>query len=506
MVWDLPSLQLKPVAKYFSVANANNVNIVAVFQDFDKKAIASRVSTLPKTFLDCLNSFKKSEVFSAKKGSCKFAYVLDQGVLKSILFVGLGHSTDCTLESLRCSGAQAWHKLLSTQTSHLNILHSMVADQLGAFAEGMLLAAYRFDKYKTVRDVPEYVGPSSIDLFVESISDLSFQQAIKRVIPLGQAVHLTRDWSNEPSNIGHPLYFAEQAKKLAKQYSLKYRVLNLKDALEEKMGLFLGVGQGSHREGCIVIVEYTPKAFKKSIALVGKGVTFDSGGISIKPSARMEDMKHDMTGAATVMGALLLAAQWKIKNKLIGVMAFTENMPGGKAIQPGNILTARNGKTVEIVNTDAEGRLVLADALDYAQDLQPDVVVDIATLTGAVGVALGKIRCAIFGNNDHTIRQLQQAADFCAERVWRLPLDDEYFEDMKSDYADMKNAVNDSYGGTIRGAIFLKQFIRKKMPWVHLDIALTAYDLGGLKHLPYFPRKGASGAYVRTLAKFAADY
>ena len=214
-------------------------------------------------------------------------------------------------------------------------------------------------------------------------------------------------------------------------------------------------------------------------------------------------MKHDMTGAATLFAATLLAAKLKVPNRVVTVLAFTENMPDGKAIQPGNILTARNGKTVEIINTDAEGRLILGDVLDYAHQFKPDAIVDAATLTGAVGIALGKHCSAILGNDENLIESLRRAGDNCGERLWQLPLYDEYFDDMKSEYADMKNSVNDSAGGTIRGAIFLKQFIKSGFKWAHLDIASLAWDLG---HLPYFPKKGASGAFVRTLARFAADF
>ena len=214
-------------------------------------------------------------------------------------------------------------------------------------------------------------------------------------------------------------------------------------------------------------------------------------------------MKHDMTGAATVMGAILLASKMKVPNRIVAVMAFTENMPSGNAVQPGNVITSRAGKTVEIINTDAEGRLILADALDYAQDLKPDAVIDVATLTGAVMVALGKICCGILGNDEGLVNAVRHAGDENGERIWELPVFDEYFEDLKSDYADMKNSANDPLGGTIRGAVFLKQFIKKGVRWAHLDIAATAWSVS---HLSYIPKRGASGLFVRTLAKFAADF
>jgi leucyl aminopeptidase len=193
----------------------------------------------------------------------------------------------------------------------------------------------------------------------------------------------------------------------------------------------------------------------------------------------------------------------KVQNRIIAVMAFTENMPDGNAIQPGNVLTSRAGKTVEVINTDAEGRLILADVLDYAQDFKPDAIIDVATLTGAVAIALGKFCCGILGNDEELIQSVRRAGEVNGERIWELPLYDEYFDDLRSDYADMRNSANDSYGGTIRGAAFLKQFIKKGMRWAHLDIAATA---NGVTHLSYIPKRGASGIYVRTLAQFAADF
>jgi leucyl aminopeptidase len=333
---------------------------------------------------------------------------------------------------------------------------------------------------------------------------------LQQVQASGAAIRVTRDWSNEPSNFGTPEYFAAEAKRLAKEYGLKCTILSEADAAKEKMGLFLGVGQGAEREGKIVVLEYTPKKSDKkpkknvkTIAFVGKGITFDSGGISIKPSMRMEEMKHDMTGAATVMGAILLASEMKVENRIIAIMGFTENMPSGNAIQPGNVLVSRAGKTVEVINTDAEGRLILADLLDYAQDFKPDAIVNAATLTGAVTIALGKHCCGIMGNDEQLIGAVKRAGESSGERIWELPLFDEYFDDLRSDYADMKNSANDGLGGTIRGGIFLKQFIKKGVKWAHLDIAATAW---GVTHFSYIPKKGASGIYVRTLAKFAADF
>ena len=350
--------------------------------------------------------------------------------------------------------------------------------------------------------------PALLDLLFVTRDKALKSQIDKRAPSFGhcRSGQVTRDWSNEPSNIRDARVLRGRAQRLAREYGLKCTILSEREAAREKMGLFLGVGQGCRARKqdrrSRVHSERSARAAKTS-ALVGKGVTFDSGGISIKPSARMEEMKHDMTGAATVMGAVLLAAAWKVPNRVVGIMAFTENMPDGNAIQPGNVLKSRTGKTVEIINTDAEGRLVLADVLDYAHDFNPDAIVDVATLTGAITVALGKLCTGMFGNDEALMDSLRRAADATGERVWQLPLYDEYFEDLRSDTADMKNSANDGYGGAIRGAIFLKQFIKKGTPWAHLDIAGTSSHLG---HLPYYPRRGASGASVRMLAQFAAEF
>jgi leucyl aminopeptidase len=215
-----------------------------------------------------------------------------------------------------------------------------------------------------------------------------------------------------------------------------------------------------------------------------------------------------MTGASTLFGAILLASKWKVPNRVIAVLGFVENMPDGEALQPGNVITARNGLTVEVINTDAEGRLVLADILDYAQDQKvggaaPAVVINAATLTGAVAVALGKYCCGLMTNDDGLAQQLIDAGKAHGERLWPLPQWDEYFDDLKTEYADMRNVANDGNGGTIRGGIFLKQFIRKGVKWAHLDIACTAW---GVTHLSYLPKKGASGLHVRTVARFLADF
>lgn len=503
-----------------------DAEVLGIFQDVSSKHKKALSHQGPYEAL--IEKFRRNGCFTASHGTLSYLRFGGNDPVENVLFIGLGLPTEASEEKFRAAGGHAWQRLKQEKNKCVliqadsffgvkrlpaNLSHSVL---IRAFCEGLLLSAYEFNKYKSKGETSPSVSKIQILTHEKGLKQF-LDKELPKLHALAEAVGVTRDWSNEPSNFGTPEYYAAEARKLAKQFGLRCTVLSEKEAQREKMGLFLGVGQGAEREGKIVVLEYNPPGTKnlkkgnpfKTIALIGKGITFDSGGISIKPSLKMEEMKHDMTGAATMMGAILLASRWQVPNRVIAVLAFTENMPDGNSIQPGNILKSRAGKTVEVINTDAEGRLILADAMDFAQDLKdtrgqkPDVLIDAATLTGAASIALGKHCCAILGNDDMLIETIRRAGEGCGERLWQLPLFDEYFEDLKSDYADMKNSANDSNGGTIRGAIFLKQFVRKGVLWAHLDIANTATHLG---HLPYHPKKGASGAYVRTLAKFLADY
>jgi len=482
-------------------------DLIFVFQDGAKKPVP------PKgPYSGLISKFRQAGGFEARAGSTQFVAFSGKGKAKHVLFVGLGVSGDLTHEKARQAGSYALSKFLGEKTKSVNVqVDSLFEGKnlkdpmsfLRAFGEGMVLSAYKFDRYKA-DSKDEVIGPSKVSYVSKNKTMHSALSGLaKDLMNVAECVNITRDWSNEPCNTGIPEYYAKEAARLAKAHGIKCRVLTEADAAKEKMALFLSVGAGSQHEGRIIVLDYHPKGAEKTVALVGKGITFDSGGISIKPSAKMEDMKHDMTGAATMMGAILLAAKRKVKNRVIAILAMNENMPDGKATNPSSVVRARNGKTVEIINTDAEGRLVLADVLDFAHDFKPDCIVNAATLTGAVLVALGKQCCGILGNDDGLIAQLKNIGDQNYERMWQLPMFDEYLEDMKTDVADLRNSCNDPYGGTIRGGIFLKQFIKKGMPWAHLDIAATGYGMG---HVAYYPKKGASGMHVRTLAQFAAEF
>ena len=482
--------------------------LIRLFFQNDKKNAALHGETPTE-----IQELAKSGTFTAAVRSAFFirASYIDH---TNLVAAGLGSKKEFSPEKARQTGAMVAGKILAEKVKHAGIdvdslLKSAPKAQseqiLAAFLEGFYLAQYTFDRHKTQKS--NAIKLEGVHLVSHDRKNDSWLKSIAEdTLTTVDCIFLTRDFSNEPSNIGTPEYFANEISKLCKAYGLKCKVMGEAEARKERMELFLSVGQGSERESKVVIMEYTPKGNSKGakhVSLVGKGVTFDSGGISIKPSVRMEDMKHDMTGAATMAGATLLAARLGARNKITTILVFAENMPSGNATQPGNIIKTRNGKTVEIINTDAEGRLVLADALDLAQDYEPDVIVDSATLTGACSIALGKLASALFSNDQKLADTLMKTSASTEEALWQLPLWDEYFEDLKSAYADMMNSANDSNGGTIRGAMFLKQFIKPGVKWAHVDLANRAYDQG---FIPYNPRKGSSGVYVRTFAEFAMSY
>jgi leucyl aminopeptidase len=290
---------------------------------------------------------------------------------------------------------------------------------------------------------------------------------------------------------------------MAKEYGISCKVLDRKALEKEKCGALLGVGQGSANPPYMIVLEYKPKSAKKTLAFVGKAVTFDSGGISIKPGQGMEEMKHDMSGGANVIAATLLAAKLKVPAHIVCVVPSAENMPDGNAIVPSAILTSRNGKTIEVQNTDAEGRLILADALDYAQDYKPDAIVDVATLTGAVVMALSNIAAGIMGNDNKIVSKWKEAAAETEERYVELPIFPEYADDMKSKIADLKNIGAEKGAGSQKGGAFLREFIRKGNKWLHVDVAGTAWATGKFS---YQPTNGGTGHTVRTLVQFARDF
>jgi leucyl aminopeptidase len=306
-------------------------------------------------------------------------------------------------------------------------------------------------------------------------------------------VTLARELANRPGNHCTPTLLAEEALRLGKTHGLKVEVLDRKDMEKLGMGAFLAVAQGSEQPPKFIVARWQGAGRKEApVVLVGKGVTFDTGGISLKPAAEMDEMKFDMGGAASVLGTLHALAKLKAAVNVVGLIAATENMPGGRAVKPGDVVTTMSGQTVEILNTDAEGRLILCDALTYAERLKPAAVVDVATLTGACVIALGHLRSGLFSPDDTLAEELLRAGDEAHDPCWRMPIDDDYGDALKSNFADMGN-VGPRAGGAITAAMFLKRFAAK-FPWAHLDIAGTAWKSGAAK--------GATGRPVPLLTRF----
>ena len=362
-----------------------------------------------------------------------------------------------------------------------------------ALAEGILLGSFRFEKHKSKKEEP---SPANIYFLNDGLKPV-----IERASIICEATNLARAWAHEPANIINPVTLAEQVQALAKEEGLKCTVLDEKQLTEMGAGAIVAVGQGSANPSRLIVLEYQPEAGKKvqPIALVGKAITFDTGGYSIKTTPGMVGMKYDKCGAMAVIGTMVAAARLKLQIPIVGVLAASENMISNIAYRPNDILKTLSGKTVEIISTDAEGRLVLCDALAYTQQtFQPRVMIDLATLTGGVVTALGSNRAGLFSNRDELVSALFTAGESTHERLWHLPLDDEYFELIKSDDADMKNSSGTPKAHPIVGGIFLKQFVNDETPWAHLDIAgVSDWD----KDMPYCP-KGASGFGVRLLVEY----
>jgi leucyl aminopeptidase len=367
-----------------------------------------------------------------------------------------------------------------------------------AIVEGTFVGNFEPDYYKSDRKDQKIDAVTVI----ASGDKSSLQKALDEAQIIGESQNFTRDLVNEPSNRMTPTVLGERAKKMAQEVGLKCEVYGADKIKELKMGAFWSVAQGSDEPPTLIVMKYEPAGApeKPVLGLIGKGVTFDTGGISIKPADGMEKMKYDMAGGATMIGVMRAIAMLKPKVKVIAIIGATENMPSGKAQKPGDVQIAMSGKSIEIINTDAEGRLVLADGLCYARQLGCTHLVDAATLTGAVVVALGYANAGVFANDDGMYERLEKAQAKAGEKMWRLPLDDEYKENIRSNIADMVNSGG-RWGGAINAAMFLKEFA-EDTPWIHLDIAGTAWTE---EQKPWIA-KGPSGVALRSLVEFVKSF
>jgi leucyl aminopeptidase len=435
-----------------------------------------------------------------------------QGCLKArkVVLTGLGKPENLTLEGMRQAAGSAAHYARGLRASTIAAAlpgaereQPTPSDTAQAVAEGMVLALYRFDKFKTEEnDRKDVTALTLVAQNREQARAVQRGAEIGRI--LGESTNFARSLVNHPSNEMTPTILAEQAHQMAREHGLKCEVLDRKDMEKLRMGLLLGVAQGSEQPPKFIILEHRGgKRTQGNIVFVGKGITFDSGGISIKSAEGMERMKYDMSGGAAVIGALRASALLKVPHNVIGLIPATENLPSGKATKPGDVHRAMNGKTAEIINTDAEGRLILGDALAYAARYRPMACVDLATLTGACVVALGHEAIGMMGNGqaEALMDRLRKAGVRAGERVWQLPLWDEYLEHVRSDVADVKNVGMGRAAGAIAGAAFLVKFV-DGYPWVHLDIAGTAW---ADREQPYKP-KGGTGVGVRLLTQMLLDW
>ena len=516
-----------------TTAEQNNCLVVLV--DENKQAIGTRdLNKSLAAYQTRIDNLIASAQFEGKLGESVADYALGSDSKKSplpLLLVGVGDSKKLSANNLQ-KVATAIYKAMAKRATTLTVALSdaLETEQTTQFALALLNASYRFDKYKSESKEDSLAQVNILSRSIKQ-TDIDYINAVFT----GQTT--TRNVANEPGNICFPEYMAQQAQEMAQRYPdlLKVTVVGEEEMQKLGMNCFLAVAKGSVKEGKLVILEYQGKSAtniathannssltaslkeavasklptatsKKSkaknkaaqadatssdadapIVLVGKGVTFDSGGISIKPGAGMDEMKFDMGGSAAVLGTIQALCEARLPINVVGALACAENMPSGDATRPGDIVTAMNGKTVEILNTDAEGRLVLADTLCYVQRYNPKAIIDVATLTGACIIALGHIRSAVFSNDEDTLFALENASEQSGDLIWHMPLDDAYQSQLDSPIADMQN-IGGRPAGTVTAACFLKRFIKDGQAWAHLDIAGTAWNSG--------KEKGATGRPV----------
>ncbi|QWV98903.1 leucyl aminopeptidase [Geomonas nitrogeniifigens] len=445
-----------------------------------------------------LGRLAQSREFTGKKGSTRLLHTLGRLPAERLVLVGLGKKKDLSAERLRQGAGTAVAALRGARVASFGSALHLAAplhDAIDNATIGMLLGSYSFEQYKT-KEKEERFGFDTMTVLLSPDQEAAGRQALERAQIIGDGVMLARDLVSHPGNVVTPAYLAQAARELAERNALDCRVYELGELEQMGMNALVGVGKGAAIPPRLIVLQYHGGK-GRPVALIGKGITFDSGGISIKPGAGMEAMKTDMAGSAAVLGTLEAAVRLKLPVNLVGIIPTAENMPDGNAFKPGDVLTSCSGTTIEITNTDAEGRLILCDALHFARkQFKPAAMVDLATLTGACVVALGHEASGLMGNDQRLVDALRRAGEETGERVWPLPLWDEYGEVMKSDIADLKNAGSRD-GGAISAGWFLKQFVGETR-WAHLDIAGTAWND---KARPYGP-KGATGVGVRLLVEF----
>ncbi|PKN77120.1 MAG: leucyl aminopeptidase [Deltaproteobacteria bacterium HGW-Deltaproteobacteria-10] len=473
--------------------------ILALFQD--QKELTGTALLIDRLSSGLITELINNGDFAGKPSQTTVVYTQASIPAQRIALVGLGKKSELNLEKIRAAYSKVMQHLRGLNIKEaatsidLNILNGDKDRIVQAVVEGVLLGLYQYTPYKTLgrEDIKEM--KQFIIVADEEYSIIEPAVKIARIITEG--VYLARDLISAPSNEMTPSIMARKAEEIAGRKKVTCQVLDRAKMQKMGMNALLGVASGSNAEPRFIILEYSGSSKSKApVVLVGKGLTFDSGGISLKPAEKMDEMKSDMSGGAAVMAAIMVAADLKLPLNVIGLIPATENMPSGTAYKPGDILRSYSGKTIEIINTDAEGRLILADALHYAAKYKPAAIVDVATLTGACVIALGDDVIGMLGTDDKLKENINKAARETGELVWELPLWDHYFELIKSDIADYKNTGGRA-AGTITAAAFLSKFVGD-YPWVHLDIAGPAWSSKDKSYIP----KGAAGVAVRLLIEY----
>ncbi|MCE3223570.1 MAG: pepA [Nitrospira sp.] len=447
--------------------------------------------------------------FEGKLGEGLLVHTQGKTKPTRLLLTGLGKEKDLRLDAFRQALGAAVKRVRQAKVTSFTVVmpdtvpyEISVLDVAQALVEGAILGNYQFTAYRSLNGTKP-TDVERLTLYTSQRAHLpQMAEGIRRGVATAEATVLVRDLCNHPSNVMTPTRIVREAQMVAKEPAVRIKVLEQKDMEKLGMGALLGVARGSHEPPKFIILEYKGAKVKKAeqpVVLVGKTITFDTGGISLKPAENMEHMKADMTGGAEVLATMRAAARLKLPLHLISILPVAENMPGGRAMKPGDIVTTLSGKTVEVQNTDAEGRLILSDGLTYATRFKPAVLIDIATLTGACVVALGQFAIGMFGNDEQAMEQMRKAGLRAGERVWEMPLWEEYFEQLRSDVADMRN-IGGRGGGMITAALFLSKFVGD-CPWIHLDIASTDWSERERAYLP----KGPTGIGTRLLIQFLID-
>ncbi|MDO9558118.1 MAG: leucyl aminopeptidase [Syntrophales bacterium] len=479
--------------------------VLTRFEDSEAPAGATRF--LGATIGALIDDVVKNGDFQGKLYQTAVLYTRDPIPARRVILAGLGPKKDLDMEKLRGAYAGAARQARALGLKEITLFLDVhdtgqtIRQMTEAALEGAILGIYQFTPYKTLeREKIKIIERITV---VDDKDDAlkEIRAAAKTAEVVAHAVYFARDLVSTPGNDMTPSDMAQAARRIAERKRVSVKVLDVAQMKKLGMHALLGVARGSDEPAKFIILEYRgAKRGESPIVLVGKGLTFDSGGISIKPSENMEEMKSDMAGGAAVMGAIMAAADLQLPLNVVGLVPATENLPGGNALKPGDILKSFSGQTIEVVNTDAEGRLILADALTYAQRFQPAAVIDLATLTGACKIALGDHVIGMLGNDGSLKEKIRTAGERTGERVWELPLWEDYHELIKSDVADFKNTGGRA-GGVITAAAFLSKFVGA-CPWVHLDIAGPAWLA---KDKPYAP-KGATGIGVRLLVQCLRDW